>query len=143
MCSLFEPHFALLCVSLSIFHFILLNFDFHLSSSMWMLPEQDHLCTSPNEVSGPLANNAPLTGYEPKFLTISTSQRLLKSSSRSNPATRGPRTCMARSSVTRPSAESSLHHCLFRSEKNQRAVDKLITLLKKVCCQVSPCLSVM
>ena len=30
-----------------------------------------------------------------------------------------------------------------RSEKNQRAVDKLITLLKKVCCQVSRCLSVM
>ena len=26
-----------------------------------MLPEQDSLCTSPNEESGPLANNAPLT----------------------------------------------------------------------------------
>ena len=26
-----------------------------------MLPEQDHLCTSPNEESGPLASNAPLT----------------------------------------------------------------------------------
>ena len=37
----------------------------------------------------------------------------------------------------------SLHHCSLRSEKNQRAVDKHITLLKKVCCQVSPCLSVM
>ena len=34
---------------------------------MWMLPEQDLLCTSPNEESGPLANNAPLTGYEPNF----------------------------------------------------------------------------
>ena len=32
---------------------------------MWML--QDPLCTSPNEESGPLANNAPLTGYEPNF----------------------------------------------------------------------------
>ena len=29
---------------------------------MWMSPEQDLLCTSPNEESGPLANNAPLTG---------------------------------------------------------------------------------
>ena len=67
-------------------------------------------------------------------------QRPLKSSSRSNPATRCPRTCMTRSSVTRPSAERSLHHCSFRSE-NQRAEDKLITLLKKVSCQVSPCLS--
>ena len=34
---------------------------------MWMLPEQDPLCTSTNEESGPLANNAPLTGYEPNF----------------------------------------------------------------------------
>ena len=32
-----------------------------------MLPEQDLLCASPNEESGPLANNAPLTGYEPNF----------------------------------------------------------------------------
>ena len=32
-----------------------------------MLPEQDHLCTSPNEESGPLANNAPFTVYEPNF----------------------------------------------------------------------------
>ena len=34
---------------------------------MWMLQEQDLLCTSPNEESGPSANNAPLTGYEPNF----------------------------------------------------------------------------
>ena len=33
------------------------------SSSMWMFPEQDPLCTSPNEESGPLANNAPLIVY--------------------------------------------------------------------------------
>ena len=32
-----------------------------------MSSEQDHLRTSANEESGPLANNAPLTGYEPKF----------------------------------------------------------------------------
>ena len=32
-----------------------------------MSSEQDPLCTSPNEESGPLANNAPLTGYEPNF----------------------------------------------------------------------------
>ena len=31
-----------------------------------------------------------------------------------------------------------LHHCSFRSEKNQRTGDKLITLMKKVCCQLSP-----
>ena len=33
------------------------------SSSMWMSSEQDPLCTSPNEESGPLASNAPLTMY--------------------------------------------------------------------------------
>ena len=41
-----------------------------------------------------------------------------------------------------PSAERSLHHCSLRSEKIQRAVDELITLVTKVCCQVSRCLSV-
>ena len=79
----------------------------------------------------------------PTSSTISTSQRPLKSSSRSNPATRCPRTCLTRNSVTRPPAERSLHHCSLRSEKNQRRDDKLVTLLKIVCCQVSPCLSVM
>ena len=29
-------------------------------------------------------------------------------------------------------------HCSFKSEKNQRTGDKLITLMKKVCCQLSP-----
>ena len=31
-----------------------------------------------------------------------------------------------------------LHHCSFRSEKKQRTWDKLMTLVKKVCCQLSP-----
>ena len=60
----------------------------------------------------------------PTSSTISTTQRPLKSSSRSNPATLCPRTCMTRSSVTTPSAERSLHHCSLSSEKNQRTVDK-------------------
>ena len=41
------------------------------------------------------------------------------------------------------SAWRSLHHCSPRSEKMQRAVDKLITLLTKVCCQVNRRPSVM
>ena len=32
-----------------------------------MSSEQDPLCTLCNEESGPLANNLPLTGYEPNF----------------------------------------------------------------------------
>ena len=35
---------------------------------MWMSSEQDPLYISTNEESGPLANNAPPTGYEPKLL---------------------------------------------------------------------------
>ena len=38
----------------------------------------------------------------------------------------------------KPSEKRYLHHCSFRSEKNQRTEDKLITLMKKVCCQLSP-----
>ena len=34
---------------------------------MWIGSKQDPLCTSPNEVSGSLANNLLLTSYEPKF----------------------------------------------------------------------------
>ena len=37
------------------------------SSSMWIGSELNPLCASANEESGPLVNNAPLTGYEPKF----------------------------------------------------------------------------
>ena len=40
--------------------------------------------------------------------------------------------------MTAPSAQRHLHHCSFRSEKNQRTGDKFFTLLKKVCCQLSP-----
>ena len=81
----------------------------------------------------------------PRSLTTSTTRRLPKSSSGTNPATktRCPRTCLTRNSTMRPSEKRSLHHCSVRTEKNQRTEDKLITLLKKVCCQVSPCLSVM
>ena len=34
---------------------------------MWMLSEQDPLCTLPNEESGPLVNNVLLTSYEPNL----------------------------------------------------------------------------
>ena len=38
----------------------------------------------------------------------------------------------------RPSGKRYLHHCSFRSEENQRTEDKLITLMKKVWCQLIP-----
>ena len=71
----------------------------------------------------------------PTSLTSSTTRRLLKWSSRRNPATkiRSPRTCVTRNSTMRPSGKRYRHHCSFRSEENQRTEDKLITLVKKVC----------
>ena len=75
-----------------------------------------------------VGDQTPLTCYEQDEFT---SQRLLIYSSRSPPATAGPRTCMTRRSVTAPSGERSLHHCSLRSEKNQRAADKLTTLLEQ------------
>ena len=99
-------------------------------------------CALPRMRSLTLWSTMPLSQVlSPSSSTTTTSQRPLKFSSRSPPATAGPRTCTTRRSVTTPSAERSLHHCSFRSEKIQRAVDKLITRLKKVCCQVSHCLS--
>ena len=76
----------------------------------------------------------------PSSSTTSTTQRLLQRSSRMNPATqiRSLRTRVTRNSTMRLSEKRYLHHCSFRSEKNQRTWDKLITLMKKVCCQLSP-----
>ena len=47
-----------------------------------------------------------------------------------------------RNSTMNLSEKPYLHHCSFRSEKNFRTGDKLITLIKKVCCQLSPFLNV-
>ena len=74
--------------------------------------------------------------------TTCTSQRPLNCTSRNPPAITSPWTCMTWISMTTQSAEHSLHHCSLRSEKVQRAVDELITLLTKVCRPVSRRLSV-
>ena len=66
----------------------------------------------------------------PTSLTTSTTQRLRRQ-------IRSPRTCVTRNSTVRPSGKRYLHHCSFRSEKNRRTEDKLITPRKKVCCQLS------
>ena len=92
------------------------------------------LRASANEELGTLAEYDPLTGYEPNDLHISETNP---------PATARPQTYKTWRSMTTPSEERSLRHCSLRSKKIQRAVDKLITLLTKACCQVSRCLSVM
>ena len=112
------------------------------SSSMWTSSGQCASGTPPTEESDPLNENAPVTGYEPNILDdfhySETTDIFFQGQSSDT-----MRTCLTQNSTTRPSAERSLHHCSFRSEKNHRTVDKLVALLKKVCCQLSPCLSVM
>ena len=85
----------------------------------------------PNEECCPLTIYTPPTGYEPKLLNdfhySETAEIIFQEQS---------------NLTMRPSEKRSLHHCSFRSEKNQRTEDKLITLLKKVCCQLSPYLCV-
>ena len=58
----------------------------------------------------------------PTSLTISTTRRLLKSSSRSNPATQCPRTCLTRGSATRP---SEIHKHEFQAHHDRRSIQKI------------------
>ena len=75
----------------------------------------------------------------PTSSTTSTAQRLSQRSSRMNPSkTLNCRTRAMRNSTMSLLEKRNLHHCSFRSEKNQQTCDKLITLMKKVCCQLSP-----
>ena len=127
VCSLFDPHFTLfICLSHLPLHppeLWLLPFPLPCGSRRGKIP-----CALRPMRSLALWPITPLSQVmSPTSSTISTTRRPLKFSFRSNPATRGPRTCMTRRSVTIPSSAErslSLHHCSLRSEKNQPPVDK-------------------
>ena len=74
--------------------------------------------------------------------TTTTSRRPLNRTSRNPLARTGHWSRTTLSTMTTPSARRSLHHCSPRSEKMQRAVDELITLMTKVCRPVCRRLSV-
>ena len=100
---LFSSHFYLYSV---------LNLFFHVDSA-----KANITCASDNRgvlLSGRTSLLPQFTS--PSSLTISTTQRLLKSSSRSNPATRCPRTCMTRNSTMRPLGKA-LSSPLFIQER--------------------------
>ena len=105
---------------------------------MWSTSRQLPTGTPPNEGSGPLAEFIPLTGYDPKLPDnvhyLETPEIIFRDES----SDAVPSYILTRNSTMRPSAERSLHHSSFRSEKNQRTEDKLITPMKKVCCQLGP-----
>ena len=86
---------------------------------MWMLLGKDPLCTSSNEESGPLANNAPRTGFEPNFFDDYHYSETLKFSSRSHPATQGPRTCM----TGKCDSENEQIRILLERQKEQISAD--------------------
>ena len=130
-------------------HSLACTWAFHLSLS---LPHPRHLhlrsrCRSINTAtihrmrSMALWPKQPLLQVmSPTSSTTSTTRRLAQRSSRMNPSTwtRNRRTRSMQNSTMSLSEKRYLHHCSFRSEKGQRTWDKLITLMKKVCCQPSP-----
>ena len=61
-----------------------------------MLPEEDPLCTSPNEESGPLANNAPLTTSRPDHIWPDAWTRIGKAAERREKQDMGNRETEAR-----------------------------------------------
>ena len=83
----------------------------------------------------------PLTGYEPKILDnfdhSETSAMIFQDES-GDIDTDPSYSCDAELDDENMSEKRYLHHRSFRSEKNQRTGDKFITLMKKVCCQLSP-----
>ena len=83
-----------------------------------------------------MAEKASLKGYEPNILddfhNSETNEIFFHRQS-----TRNRRTRAMRNSTMNLSEKRFLHHCSFRSEKTQRTEDKLITLMKKGCCQLS------
>ena len=106
---------------------------------MWIGSEQNFLCASVNEESGPLVNNALLTGYEPKIFDdyhfSETSENFIQeSSSDTRPS------YLHDSEISDDTIDRALSSPLLTQERQDPAG---ITLQKKVCCQVSRCLSVM
>ena len=92
--------------------------------------------------SGTLADNNPLTSYEPNILDdfhcSETNEVVFQEDSCEKDTEPSYLRDAELDDETIGKALSSPHHCSFRSETNQRTEDKLITLMKKVCCQLSP-----
>ena len=85
-----------------------------------------------------LAEFTPPTGYEPKLLDdfhYSETTEMIFPEESGDKGSVPSYLCDAERRHL--SEKRSLHHCSSRSEKNQRTGDKLITLMKKVCCQLS------
>ena len=141
----FERSLVVPCFSLSCF-LSLLPLLFHTPpvlcpgtpSSMSTPPRVKTTAHTQNEEYCTMAIYNPLIGNEPKLLDdfdhSETSAMIFQDES-GDIDTEPSYSC---NSTMRLSEKRYLHHCSFRSEKNQRTGDKLVTLMKKVCCQLSP-----
>ena len=93
-----------------------------------------------NEEYGSVAKTTSSAGKKPNvidnLLPAETCTAIFQNESAST-WTRNRRTRSMRNSTMNLSEKRYLHHCSLRSEKNQRTWDKLITLMKKVCYQLS------
>ena len=87
-----------------------------------------------------MAKNDPLTGYEPNVLDdfhYSETSAMIFQDESGDIDTEHSYSCDAELD-DEIIEKRYVHHCSFTSEKNQRTGDKLVTLMKKVCCQLSP-----
>ena len=105
---------------------------------MWASSRQKTLALRQMRSLAPWPKTPLSQVVSPTSLTTSTTQRQLKSSSRTNPAVPSYLFDAELDDETLGRALSSPLFIQEREEKNQRTVDKLITLVKKVCCQLSP-----
>ena len=110
-------------------------------SSMSTTPRETPAAPAPNEEYCPVAIYHPPTGCDPTSLTTSATQRLLQWSSTMNLATQIRKVfvlvrCGTRRWDYRKSAIFTNVHSGAR--RTSEPETKLITLMKKVCCQLSP-----
>ena len=113
------------------------------SSSMWVGSERIPLCASANEEPDSLVNNAPLTGYEPKFFDdyhfSETTEIFMQESSNDSRPSNSHDLEISDCTIGR-----ALSSPLFTQEREEPAgCRQAYHSLEKVCCQVIRCLSVM
>ena len=100
--------------------------------------------TPPNVESGPLAENTPITGYEPELPDDFHYSETTEISHRDESSDTVP-SYLFDVELDDETIGRALSSPLFvhsGARNIQRTEDKLITLMKKVCCQLSPFLCV-
>ena len=136
--SLFLALFLSVCFSYPFFYLnLVLNLFLHVVDARAITGNPS------TEESGTLAENNPLTGYEPNFIdnyqiSETTEIFIWESSSDSS-----PQTCMTWRSMTTPSAERSLHHCSLPEREDTASRRQAYHSSEESLLHISRCLSVL